>query len=174
IRDNSPLVQAEAPPVTDKDIAIAQRVVERIEDGDTIKVGIGAITISVLSRLKDHRHLGIHTEMLTNTVVDLYNAGAVDGTRKVTNRGKIVCTFALGDQKLYDFLHDNPGVEFQPVHIVNNPAKIALEDQMVSINASTEIDLYGQAASETVAGKYYSLSGGQADFANGIRFSRNG
>ena len=174
IRHDEPLVQAEAPPISEKDIAIAEKVAERIKDGDTIQVGIGAIPNAVMSMLKDRRHLGIHTEMLTSSVVDLYNSGAIDGTRKVTNRGKIICTFALGDQKLYDFLHNNPGVEFQPVHIVNNPARIALEDHMVSINASTEIDLYGQAASETVAGKYYSLSGGQADFANGVRFSKYG
>ncbi|MCW1929201.1 acetyl-CoA hydrolase/transferase family protein [Bhargavaea beijingensis] len=174
IRHDEPLVQTGAPPVSEKDIAIAEEVAERIEDGDTIQVGIGAIPNAAMSMLKDRRHLGIHTEMLTSSVVDLYNSGAIDGTRKATNRGKIICTFALGDQKLYDFLHDNPGVEFQPVHIVNNPARIALEDHMVSINASTEIDLYGQAASETVAGKYYSLSGGQADFANGVRFSKYG
>ncbi|WP_040229021.1 acetyl-CoA hydrolase/transferase family protein [Bhargavaea cecembensis] len=174
IRHDAPLTEAVAPPAGEKDIRIAEQVVGRIEDGDTLQVGIGSIPNAVMGMLKDYRHLGIHTEMLTSSIVDLFEAGALDGSRKKTNRGKIVGTFALGTHKLYDFLHNNPGVEFLPVNIVNNPHNIAQEDNMVSINASTEIDLYGQAASETVGGKYYSLSGGQADFANGIRFSKNG
>ncbi|MET3574562.1 acetyl-CoA hydrolase/transferase family protein [Bhargavaea ullalensis] len=174
IEHDAPLTEAVSPPVGEKDRRIAEYVVNRIDNGDTLQVGIGAIPNAVMGMLKDYRHLGIHTEMLTSSIVDLYQAGAIDGTRKKTNPGKIVGTFALGTQKLYDFLDNNPGVEFLPVHIVNNPHAISMEDHMVSINASTEIDLYGQAASETVAGKYYSLSGGQADFANGIRFSKYG
>src|SRR5690606_28540086 len=124
--------------------------------------------------LKDHRHLGIHTEMLPDGIVDLVEAGAVDGTRKFTNPGKIVATFAYGSKKLYDFIDDNPVVEFLPVSIVNDPREIALEKNIVSINATTEVDLFGQCASETVGGKYYSSSGGQIDFARGVRFAENG
>ncbi|SIT83932.1 acetyl-CoA hydrolase/transferase family protein [Edaphobacillus lindanitolerans] len=174
IEHHAPLAEAVAPPIGEKDRSIAEYVVGRIEDGDTLQVGIGAIPNAVMGMLKNYRHLGIHTEMLTSSIADLFESGAIDGSRKKTNPGKIVGTFALGTQRLYDFLDDNPGVEFLPVHIVNNPHEIAKEDHMVSINASTEIDLYGQAASETVGGKYYSLSGGQADFANGIRFSKYG
>ena len=127
-----------------------------------------------MAMLKNHRHLGIHTEMLTDGIVDLVAAGAVDGTRKFTHKGKIVATFAFGSQRLYDFLHENPSVEFLPVSVVNDPREIAKEERIVSINATTEVDLYGQCASETVGGRYYSSTGGQADFARGVRFAKYG
>ena len=133
-----------------KIIQIAEFVTKEIENGDTLQIGIGAIPNAVMSMLKDHRHLGIHTEMLTDGIVDLVEAGAVDGTQKFTNKGKIVATFAFGYKRLYDFFHENPAVEFLPVSIVNDPREIAKEERIVSINATTEVDLYGQCASETI------------------------
>ena len=127
-----------------------------------------------MAMLKNHRHLGIHTEMLTDTIVDLVDSGAVDGTKKFTHKGKIIATFAFGTQRHYDFLHENPSVEFLPVSMVNDPREIAKEERIVSINATTEVDLYGQCASETIGGRYYSSTGGQADFAQGVRVAKHG
>lgn len=174
VEHNAPLTEEKASPIGDKDLLIASSVIEDIKDGDTLQIGIGSVPNAVISMLKDHRHLGIHTEMLPDGIVDLVEAGAVDGTRKFTNPGKIVATFAYGSKKLYDFIDDNPVVEFLPVSIVNDPREIALEKNIVSINATTEVDLFGQCASETVGGKYYSSSGGQIDFARGVRFAENG
>lgn len=174
VEHHAPLTEEIAPPVADKDLLIAASVIQDIQDGDTLQIGIGSVPNAVISMLKDHRHLGIHTEMLPDGIVDLVNAGAVDGTQKFTNSGKIVATFAHGSKKLYDFIDNNPVVEFLPVSTVNDPREIAKEKNIVSINATTEVDLYGQCASETVGGKYYSSSGGQIDFARGVRFAENG
>lgn len=174
VENNRPLFEDIAPPIGEKDIKIASYVADSIKNGDTLQIGIGSIPNAVVSLLKDHRHLGIHTEMFVDGVVDLVEAGAVDGTQKFTNKGKIIATFAHGSNKLYRFLHNNPAVEFLPVSIVNDPREIAKEERIVSINATTEVDLFGQCASETVAGKYYSSTGGQADFARGVRFAKEG
>lgn len=174
IEHNEPLAEENTPAVGDKDLLIAASVIEDIQNGDTLQIGIGSVPNAVISMLKDHRHLGIHTEMLPDGIVDLVKSGAVDGTRKFTHTGKIVATFAYGSKKLYDFIDNNPVVEFLPVSVVNDPREIAKEKNIVSINATTEVDLFGQCASETVGGKYYSSSGGQIDFARGVRFAENG
>ncbi|TAA72578.1 acetyl-CoA hydrolase/transferase family protein [Planococcus salinarum] len=174
VEHHAPLSEEKAGSISDKDLMIASSIIEDIKDGDTLQIGIGSVPNAVISMLKDHRHLGIHTEMLPDGVVDLVKAGAVDGTRKYTNRGKVIATFAYGSQKLYDFLDNNPVVEFLPVSTVNDPREIAKEKNIVSINATTEVDLIGQCASETVGGKYYSSSGGQVDFSRGVRFAENG
>jgi acyl-CoA hydrolase len=163
------------PPVpSDIDRRIAQYVAERIPDGATIQAGIGSIPVALLGGLAHHRHLGIHTELLSDALIDLVEQGVVTGTRKTLSPGKVVTTFALGTSRLYDFLHENPAVEFLPVDYVNDPRVIALEECFVSINATTEVDLVGQCASETVAGRYWSSSGGQADFARGAMYSKRG
>ena len=174
VENNRPLSEDISPPIGEKDMKIAAYVTETIHNGDTLQIGIGAIPNAVVSLLKDHRQLGIHTEMFVDGIVDLVEAGAIDGTQKFTNKGKIIATFAHGSKKLYNFLHNNPSVEFLPVSIVNDPREIAKEERIVSINATTEVDLFGQCASETVAGKYYSSTGGQADFARGVRFAKYG
>lgn len=174
IENDAPLSEESSPLIGEKDLKIAEFVTNVIENGDSLQIGIGAIPNAVMSMLKDHRHLGIHTEMLTDGIVDLVQAGAIDGTRKFTHKGKIVATFAFGSQRLYDFLHENPAVEFLPVSMVNDPREIAKEERIVSINATTEVDLYGQCASETIGGRYYSSTGGQADFARGARFAKHG
>lgn len=174
VENDRPLIEDITVPIGEKDIKIAEYVTESIKNGDTLQIGIGSIPNAVVSLLKDHRHLGIHTEMFVDGIVDLAEAGVIDGTQKFTHKGKIVATFAHGSKKLYDFLHNNPSVEFLPVSIVNDPREIAKEERIVSINATTEVDLYGQCASETVAGKYYSSTGGQADFARGVRFAKEG
>ena len=124
--------------------------------------------------LRDHRDLGVHTELLSDALMHLVESGVVTGTRKQLAPGKVVTTFALGTQELYDFLGENPVVEFLPVDYVNDPRVIAEEECFVSINATTEVDLVGQCASETVGGRYWSSSGGQADFARGAMYSPHG
>jgi acyl-CoA hydrolase len=169
-----PLVEVPSPAPTDVDERIAEHVAERIPDGATLQAGIGSIPSALLAGLRDHRDLGVHTELLSDALIDLVEDGVVTGTRKNLVPGKVVTTFALGTQRLYDFLHENPAVEFLPVDYVNDPRVIAREDCFVSINATTEVDLVGQCASETVAGRYWSSSGGQADFARGAMYSREG
>ena len=169
-----PLVEVEPVGAGEVDHAIAARVAERIPDGATLQAGIGSIPNALLEHLRDHRDLGIHTELLSDGLIDLVDRGVVTGTRKRLRTGKIVTTFALGTRALYDFLDQNPAVEMLPVDYVNDPRIIGQEDCFVSINATTEVDLVGQCASETVAGRYWSSSGGQADFARGAMFSPQG
>jgi acyl-CoA hydrolase len=169
-----PLIEAHAPVVTDADREIAALVAERIPDGATIQAGIGGMPNALLGMLKDHQELGVHTELLSDGVIDLVENGVVTGTRKALRRGKIVSTLALGSQRLYQFLHENPAVDFAGVEWVNDPRVIAREPNFIAINATTEVDFYGQCASETVAGRYFSSSGGQYDFSRGAMYSEGG
>jgi acyl-CoA hydrolase len=169
-----PLVEAHSVIPTDADKTIAGYVAERIPDGATLQAGIGGMPNALLGMLNGHRQLGIHTELLSDGVIDLVEAGVITGTRKVLRRGKIVTTLALGSKRLYDFLHENSSVDFAPVDWVNDPRVIARQPSFVAINATTEVDLYGQCASETVAGRYYSSSGGQYDFSRGAMYSEGG
>jgi acyl-CoA hydrolase len=169
-----PLVEVPPPRPSALDERIAAHVVERVPDGATIQAGIGAIPNALLAGLRGHRDLGVHTELLSDGMIELIEKGVVTGTQKTLAPGKVVTTFALGTERLYDFLHENPAVELLPVDEVNDPRVIAREDQFVSINATTEVDLIGQCASETVAGRYWSSSGGQADFARGAMYSPHG
>jgi acyl-CoA hydrolase len=169
-----PLVELASPEVTDVDLQIADRVAERIPDGATIQVGIGSTPNAIMRRLVDHQHLGIHTELISDGVMDLVERGVVSGVAKQLNRTKTVGTFALGSKRLYDFLDENAAFELWPVRYVNDPRVIAQETNFVSINSTIAVDLLGQCASETVAGTYYSSSGGQADFARGAMYSDGG
>jgi acyl-CoA hydrolase len=169
-----PLVEVPPAQPSPVDETIAALVVERIPDGATIQAGIGSIPNALLAGLHGHRDLGVHTELLSDGMIELVEKGVVTGTRKRLDPGKVVTTFALGTRRLYDFLHENPAVELLPVDHVNDPRVIAQERRFVSINATTEVDLLGQCASETVAGRYWSSSGGQADFARGAMYSPEG
>lgn len=156
------------------DLRIAQHVAARIPDRACIQAGIGSIPNSVLAALRDHRDLGIHTELLSDGAIDLVELGVATGAHKTRRPGKVVTTFALGSQRLYDFLDGNPAVELLPVDWVNDPRIIAQERRFVSINATVEVDFLGQAASETINGQIWSGSGGQADFARGAMYSPDG
>ncbi|GAA1987260.1 acetyl-CoA hydrolase/transferase family protein [Amycolatopsis minnesotensis] len=166
----------EVPPATpdDRDRRIAGLVAERISDGDCLQIGVGRIPNALLSELRGHRHLGLHTEAISDGVLDLVASGALTGTRKRQQRNKHVATFAIGTRRLFDWLHDNTSVTMEPVDWVNDPRVVAREPNFVSINATSEVDLMGQAASETIAGRYWSSSGGQADFARGAMYSAGG
>lgn len=163
-----PLVEVAAPVPDARAQAIADLVAERIRDGSTLQVGIGAVPEALLANLHSHRDLDIHTELYADGIMALELSGAVR-----TDRPSIT-TFALGTQALYDFIDGNPTVEIHPVDEVNNPRVIGGKPDFVSINATIEVDLYGQCASETVAGRYWSSSGGQADFARGAMYSPGG
>ena len=166
----------EVPPArpTELDERIAALVAERIPNRATLQTGIGSIPNAILSALRDHRDLGVHTELLSDGVMELVDQGVITGVAKQLNRTKAVGTFALGTRSLYDFLDENAAFELWPVRYVNDPRVIAQESGFVSINATIAVDLLGQCASETVHGSYYSSSGGQADFARGAMYSEGG
>ena len=169
-----PLVEVAPVASTELDDRIAAFVAERIPNRATIQTGIGSIPNAILSALRGHRDLGVHTELLSDGVMELVDLGAITGVAKQLNRTKAVGTFALGTRGLYDFLDENAAFELWPVRYVNDPRVIAQEAGFVSINATISVDLLGQCASETVHGSYYSSSGGQADFARGAMYSDGG
>jgi len=157
---------------------IAQRigkyVARIIEDGNTIQVGYGSVPNAILSNLHTKKHLGIHTELLSDSVVELMKDGVIDNTRKSIDRGKTVATFCMGKKETYEYIHDNPGIEFRAIDYTNNPLIIAQHTNMVAINSALEVDLTGQATAESIGKMFYSGIGGQADFMRGTVLSRNG
>jgi acyl-CoA hydrolase len=169
-----PLVGVPSVEPDDRDVVIAEAVLERIPPRATLQVGIGGVPNALMSALKNRRDLGVHTELLSDGIMELVERGVVTGTHKQVRPHKVVTTFALGTQTLYDWLDANAAVEMLPVDYVNDPRTIAREPRFVSINATSEVDLMGQCASETIAGRYWSSSGGQADFARGAMYSEGG
>ncbi len=174
IEVDEPLVEVAPAEPTEIDRRIGAHVADRVRDGSTIQAGIGAIPNAVLAHLRDRRDLGVHTELISDGLIDLIESGVVNGTRKANNRLKVIGTFALGTRRLYDFIDDNPTVEMWPARYVNDPRVISRDPDFVSINASLAVDFLGQCASETIGGRYYSSSGGQSDFARGAAFSDGG
>jgi len=169
-----PLVEIPPLEARDADRRIAELVAERIPNGATLQAGVGSIPDRVLGLLGDHRDLGVHSELISDGIVDLVERGALTGTRKRTHRNKIVTTTAMGTRRIYDFVADNPGVEFWPVDYTNDSRNIAREDRFTAINATIEVDFLGQCASESLGSNYWSSSGGQPDFARGAVLSRDG
>ncbi len=159
---------------SEKDMVIGKYIADMIHDGDCIQLGIGGIPNAVANALKDKKDLGIHTEMLTSGMVELIKSGVVTGNRKTLHKGKVVCTFALGNKELYEFLDDNPAILVMDGHYVNNPDTIAKNDNMVSINTTIEIDLTGQCCSESIGPIQFSGTGGQADTSIGAQKAKNG
>jgi acyl-CoA hydrolase len=157
-----------------EDRKIAELVAERIPDGATIQAGIGAVPDLVLGLLGDHRELGIHTELFGPGFVDLIEAGVVTGSRKRTHRNKAITTSAAGTARLYEFVAENPGVEFWPVDQTNDPKLVSEEPNFNAINATIEVDFLGQCASESLGSDYWSSSGGQPDFARGAVLAEGG
>lgn len=154
--------------------AIGAHVAELIPDGATMQLGIGSIPDGVLYYLKDKRHLGIHTELFSDGVVELVERGVVTNERKTLHRGKIICGFILGSKGLYDFVHDNAMVEFHPQDYVNDPFIIAQNERMCSINSAIEVDLTGQVCADSIGHRIYSGVGGQLDFVRGAARSKGG
>ncbi len=145
-----------------------------IEDGSTLQLGIGGIPNAITKYLTDKNNLGIHTEMFTDGMVDLFYSGAITGSKKSIWKGKMVTTFALGTQKLYDFIDENIAVEFQQGNVTNDPSVIGQNYKMVSVNTALQVDLSGQVCSEAIGNKQYSGTGGQADTHRGAQRSEGG
>jgi len=153
---------------------IAQHIAGLIEDGACLQLGIGGIPDAVLNFLDDKKDLGVHTELFTKGLPNLMNRGIITCERKNFHPGKVVAGFILGDQDLYDFVHDNAQVEFYPTDYVNDPVNIAQNDNMVAINAAIQVDLTGQVCSDSIGEQIYSGFGGQVDFMRGAAMSRGG
>jgi acyl-CoA hydrolase len=153
---------------------IGQYVAELVPDGATLQLGIGAIPTATALALHDHRDLGIHTEMFTDSVVDLVEAGVINGARKERNRGKIVTAFMMGSQRLYDFVDDNPMIEMRSVDFTNDTHVIRSFSRMVAINSAIEVDLTGQVVADSIGQRVYSGVGGQMDFIRGAALASEG
>ena len=174
--DNRPLVQLGDPKVSEADRIIANLVVEEIPDGACIQLGIGGMP-NVIGKMiadSDLKNLGVHTEMLVDAFVDMYDAGRITNTEKKICPGKMLYTFGLGSQKLYDFMHMNPACASYPVDFVNKPEIIAANDNVISINNAVEVDLFGQVSSESSGFRQISGTGGQFDYHYAAFHSRGG
>ncbi len=175
IIEDSHALPVMSPAVLDEvSITIGNLIAEQIPDGACIQLGIGAIPDATGMALKTKHDLGIHTEMFTDSMVELISCGAVNNSKKQIHRGKTVTTFAYGSQRIYDYIDDNPAIEILPVNYVNDPNVICRNDNMISINAAVEVDLWGQVCAESVGTKHLSGTGGQVDFVRGACQSKGG
>ena len=161
-------------PVGDIERRIGEHVAGLIPNGATIQLGIGAIPAATAVALRDHRDLGVHTEMFTDAVIDLVAAGVVNGSRKERNRGKIVTAFLMGTRRLYDFVDDNPMIEMRSVDFTNDTQIIRSFSTMTAINSAIEVDLSGQVVADSIGSRIYSGVGGQMDFIRGAALAREG
>ena len=174
--DDAPAAELPNPPATDVDRAIARLIITEIDDGACLQIGIGGMPNAVCSLLRECqvRDLGIHTEMVTDGIIDLYLDGRITGARKQLNPGKMTCTFALGSRYLYDTIDRNPDFHFCPVDYTNLPHIIMQNDHVVAINNTTQMDLQGQAASKSDGFRHISGTGGQLQFVRGAYASKGG
>jgi len=169
-----PIPEVRAAEPNETALAIGRHVAELIEDGSTLQMGIGAIPNAVLRALHGHKDLGVHTEMFTDGLLPLIEAGIVNGARKSMHPGIIVSSFAMGTQRLYDFIHENSGVEMRPIDYTNNVYVIAANRRMVAINSALSVDLTGQVVADSIGRRFYSGIGGQVDFIRGAARSNGG
>ena len=169
-----PLIELKPAKLGEVEKSIGRYCASLIEDGSTLQLGIGAIPDAVLMFLKDKKDLGIHSEMISDGVVDLVNAGVINNSKKTLHPGKIVVTFLMGTKKLYNFVDDNPIIASYPVDYVNDPRIIMQNYKMVSINSCVQVDLMGQICSESIGLKQISGVGGQVDFIRGANMARDG
>lgn len=174
VENHIPLVELPNIPVNEKDEAIGKFIADMVEDGSCIQIGIGGIPNAVANFLMDKKDLGVHSEMLADSMVDLYNAGVITSAKKNFMPYKWVGTFALGSKKLYDFIDENPLVEMHSTRFVNDPYIIGKNDKVISVNGTMEVDLTGQCASESISFRQYTGTGGQLDFVQGAWRSRGG
>lgn len=165
----------EAPPavISEKDRIIGGYIAELISNGDTIQLGYGSIPNAIIENLTDHKHLGIHTEMIPDNIIALYKSGAVTNENKPFYTGKMTATFAYGSKHLYEFMHQNRDICMLPVNVTNNACHLAQYPNLITVNATVELDFLGQCNSEKIGGTYWSSTGGQADFQSGSRMADN-
>ncbi len=174
--DDAPLPELPNAPASDVDRKVARLIAAEIENGACLQIGIGGMPNAVCAMLKDAgvKELGVHTEMMVDGILELYEAGLVTGEHKQINRGQMVFTFAAGSKRLYDFLDQNPEAQSFPVDYTNLPGNIARNERVTSINNTTQIDLQGQAASESSGHRHISGTGGQLQFVRGAYASKRG
>ena len=174
VRHDAPLNPAAPSPLSETDIAIGRHCASLIPDGATLQIGIGNIPTAVLAQLHDHKDLGVHSEMFSDSVISLVEKGVINGRCKKTDPGKLVAMFLKGSQNLYDFVNHNNDVLMKDVGYTNNPAVIASNPRMVALNSAIQIDLSGQVCSDSIGTKIFSGSGGQLDFILGATYSDGG
>lgn len=174
VEHEAPLIELAPPRIGDIERAIGENCASLVPDGATLQLGIGAIPDAVLLFLKGKKDLGIHSEMFSDGVVELAEAGVINNSKKTLNPGKFVAAFLMGTRRLYDFVDHNPDVELRAVDYVNNPFVIAQNDNLISINSCVQVDLMGQVASESIGARQISGVGGQVDFVRGASASKGG
>lgn len=174
VEHDAPIAELPPPVITDVERAIGAHCASLIGDGDCLQLGIGSIPDAVLLSLRGKKHLGIHTEMFSDGVVDLVEAGVIDNSAKNFHNGKLIATFLMGTRRLYDFVHDNPMVNMYPASYTNDPYVAGKNDNLVSINSCIQVDLLGQVCSETIGEAQFSAVGGQLDFVRAAAISRGG
>ncbi len=174
VEDDLPLFNPTEKELTDIEVKIGQNIAELIKDGSCLQMGIGGIPKAVLYQLGNHKNLGIHTEMFADGVIPLVEKGVVNGKCKQIDKGKIVASFLMGSNKLYDFIDDNPQVAMMDVGYTNSVANIQKLDNMVAINSAISVDLTGQVCADSIGSKMYSGVGGQVDFITGAGLSKGG
>lgn len=174
VEKNEPLIELKPPKVGEVEKAIGEQVAELVQDGATLQLGIGGIPDAVLLFLKEKKDLGIHSEMFSDGVVALAEAGVITNRRKTLNTGKFIATFLMGTRKLYDFVNNNPRVELHPVDYVNDPYVIGQHEMMISVNSALQIDLMGQVNAEMIGPRQFSAVGGQVDYVRGTSRSLKG
>lgn len=171
---NTALLELGPEPLDETSLSIGRHVASLIPDGATLQTGIGKIPHAIVQALGNRSDLGVHTEMLSDSIVDLVEAGVVTGRLKTLLPGKIVTSFVMGSRRLYDWVDDNPLVELRASDFTNDPFVVARNDKMIAINSALAVDLTGQVAADTVAGRFFSGIGGQVDFIRGAARSRGG
>jgi acyl-CoA hydrolase/GNAT superfamily N-acetyltransferase len=174
VPSSAAILEVPPPEITDVTRQIAEYIAALIEDGSTIEFGIGRIPQALLTFLKHKKDLGVHTEMVSDGIIDLIECGAVTGARKTMDRGKVVASFALGTKRLYDYIDNNPLFSFHPTEYVNDPYVIRQQHKMVAVNTALEVDLTGQVCADSIGSKFFSGVGGQVDFNRGAAKSRGG
>ena len=173
-QDDTPLVEAHFSVPNEIETAIGKNCAALIEDGACLQMGIGAIPNAVLAQLGNHKNLGIHTEMFADGVLPLVESGVINGRNKVIDKGKMVSTFLMGSQTVYDFIDNNPGVLMMDVGYTNDPYIIAKNPKVTAINSALQVDLTGQVCADSLGTKFYSGVGGQIDFIYGASRSEGG
>ncbi|WP_324825173.1 acetyl-CoA hydrolase/transferase family protein [Sinanaerobacter sp. ZZT-01] len=174
VEASTPVYESKPTQIGELEKAIGANCVSLIEDGSTLQLGIGGIPDAVIQLLGDRKNLGIHSEMISDGTLALYEKGVINGKFKKFDQGKMTVTFLMGSRKLYDFAHNNPEVEVRPVDYVNHPAVIMKQNKMVCINSAIQVDLMGQVAAESIGLKQFSGVGGQVDFIRGASMAEDG
>ena len=174
VEDDTPLVTKDFAEPTPTEVLIGKNCAALVEDGDCIQMGIGALPNALAAQLGGHKNLGLHTEMFADGLLRLIKAGVINGANKAIDRGKVVASFLLGSQEVYDFIDDNPAVLMKDIAYTNDPWVIAQNPHMKAINSATEVDLTGQISADSIGTRIFSGTGGQVEFVKGATMSKGG